>query len=157
MKEQGLSSAEFAAAFDAAFERLRGQVEAACANQAGWSDEVAAAIRAAFDFVAEDTQAGHLLTRAPLIRGGGDEAHFRRLVAYLTELLQRAHRSSSADGAVPAVAVDATAGGLALLVGHRLANGRSEELGSVATETILFVLAPHMGTEEARRIAGRHT
>lgn len=156
MKEPSLSSEEFATAFDDAFERLRGQIEAACARQVGWSDKVAASVRAAFDFAAEDTQAGDLLTRAPLIRSGGEE-HFRRLVAYLAELLQRAHRSSSANGAMPGVAVDATAGGLVLLVGNRLANGRTDELESVAAETIQFVLTPYMGLEEARRIASRHS
>jgi hypothetical protein len=144
---------DFVAAFESAFARLQVHVEEACAAEADWPRGVAAGIRATFEFAAaEPTDAG-VLTNEALAHGPGGVARHRRLVAYVAELLEPGREEATDPASSPAVLELALAGGIALLVAHRLALGKERELPGLADEAIEFVLTPYLGAEEARRIA----
>lgn len=157
MAEANPTGAQFAAAFEEAFEQLRGRIEDACAGSNEWPVRIALGVRAAFDFAAENPDAGCLLTRDALTYAGVEgDTHFQRLVAYLADLLRATHALASRRHGPPAIAVDATAGGLALLVGQRLFDGQGDELQAMVGETIQLVLMPYLGIEKARRIAAEY-
>ncbi len=142
-----------AARFERASAALRTRIESACAGQDDWPQRVAAGVRAAFDFAAEQPEAARSLTGEALARGKEGQAQHRRLIAYLAELLRSGHEPGPSAPVTPAVAEDAVTGGIALRVGRLLDADREQELPALAAEAIELILIPHVGPEEARRIA----
>jgi hypothetical protein len=144
---------DFPRDFEAAFARLQVVVEEAYVSRADWPDQVAAAIRAAFDFAASDPDAVNLLTNEALARGSDGIARYQRLVGYAAGLLVPG-RTQSPDGALlPGSLEHSLAGGIAMLVAQRVDRGRAGELPALAPDAIQFALAPYLGSERARRTA----
>jgi hypothetical protein len=144
---------DFVAAFESAFARFQVRVEEACATEAEWPQGVAAGIRATFEFAAtEPADAGVLASKA-LAEGPDGVARHRRLVAYVSSLLEPG-REEGIGSALPSTVLEhALVGGLVFLVAHRLAHDREGELPGLAPDATEFVLAPYLGADEARRIA----
>lgn len=153
MSDAELDGDELAAAFEDALERLRAQIEAACASQPERPVAVALAVRAAFDFAVEDGEAARLLTTGAFASDGAGRARFQRLISCFAALL-RDVRATAAGGT--AVAADATVAGIALLVGQRLAAGDEDGLAAAAADAVQFVLVPMVGVDRARQIAAEH-
>ncbi len=145
-------------AFEDAFARLRGRIEAVCADrkQCGWPVRTAAGVEAAFAFAASDLDAARVLTRETLTGGPECQARHQEMIAYFAGLLCSAREAGANPIGWSDVNDNATAGGVALLVGRRLADGRESELPSAAREAAQFVLTPWVGIERARRIASEH-
>ncbi len=142
-----------AARFERAFAELRARIESACAGPDEWPQRVAAGVRAAFAFAAENPGAGRSLTCEALARGEAGQAQHRRMVACLAALLRSSPELDPGAATAPNVAEDAGTGGIALLVGRLLDAGREQELPAVAAEATQLILIPRVGLEEARRIA----
>ncbi len=153
MSEPADPQGDFVAAFETAFARLQVRVEEACAREADWPRAVAAGIRATLEFAATEPAAAGTLTNEALARGPSGVARNRRLVAYAAGLLEPGREERIGFGPSPAVLEQTLAGGIAFLVAHRLALGREAELPALAAEMTEFVLAPYLGSDEARRIA----
>jgi hypothetical protein len=145
---------DFASAFEAAFARLQVAIEEAWVAEADWPAQVAAAIRAAFEFAAANPSSANVLTNEALAEGVDGIARYRRLVAYAAELLVAGREEHSDGSELPEVLENALAGGLAFLVAQHLDQGRARELPVLAPEAIEFVLTPYLGAAEARRVAG---
>ena len=146
-------SDEFPRAFEAAFARLQVVVEEAYIAQKAWPDQVAAAIRAAFDFAATEPAAADLLTNEALARGRDGLVRYRRLVDFAARLLAPG-RSESPDGRLlPRILEHSLAGGIILLVAQRVDQGHAQKLPALASDAIQFALTPYLGTRKARRIA----
>lgn len=141
-----------AARFEQALAALRTRIESACAGQDEWPQRVAAGVRAAFEFAAEQPETARLLTGEALARGKEGQAQHRRLVACLAELLRRELPAQPGKDSLN-VTEDAVTGGIALLAARLLDDGRDSELPGVAAEATQLILIPHLGLEEARRIA----
>lgn len=156
MTERDLLADDFAAAYEDAFARLNIQVEAACRAEREGPVRVAAGIRAAFAFAGDRPRAARLLTYDALFRGEEGQAHYRRMIAHFATLLRSARGLGSDGGEEPAVVENALAGGVALLVGRRLAHGREDELAAAAAEAARLVLTPWVGIARARQIAREH-
>jgi hypothetical protein len=154
MNETARHRDDFATAFEAAFARLQVAIEEAWASEADWPAQVATAIRAAFEFAAADPIAANVLTNDALAQGADGIARHRRLVGYTAGLLEPGREERSDGSELPEVLERALAGGLAFLVAQRLDQGRAAELPALAPEAIEVVLAPYIGADEARRIAG---
>ena len=149
-------SDDFAAAFEDAFARLRGRVEAVCADtdRCEWPVRVAVGVRTAFAFAIADPGAARLLTRQMLTGGAADRARHEQLVSYFAGLLCCARKTGSHQR--PDLADSAAAGGVVLLVGQRLAGGREDELPAIARDAAQFVLMPWIGPERAWQTASEH-
>lgn len=146
---------DFAHAFEAAFARLQVVVEEAYVSEAGWPDQVAAAIRAAFDFAATGPAAADLLTNEALGRGRDGLMRYQRLIDFSSRLLVPG-RELCLDGALlPETLEHSLAGGITLLVAQRVDQGRAHELPDLASDAIQFALTPYLGTREARRVAAK--
>ncbi len=122
-------------------------------SQTDWPDQVAAAIRAAFEFAASDPEAANLLTNEALAHGSDGIARYQRLVGYAAGLLVPG-RMQSPDGALlPGSLEHSLAGGITMLVAQRVDRGGADELPVLAADAIQFALAPYLGGERARRVA----
>lgn len=146
---------DFAVAFDSAFAALQVRVESACATAGDWPTAVAAGIRAAFDWVAEEPGAAQLLTNDALAGGSAGFERYERMVAYVAELLAPGRAQAGHGERLPEITERAMASGVAMLVAQRLSMGREAELPALAGEAVQFVLTPYLGSAEARRLALR--
>jgi hypothetical protein len=145
---------DFAVAFDSAFAALQVRVESACAAAANWPAGVAAGIRAAFDWVAEEPRAAQLLTNDALAGGSAGFERYERMVAYVAELLAPGRDQAEHGERLPEITERAMASGVAMLVAQRLSMSREGELPELTPEAIQFVLTPYLGSDEARKVAG---
>ncbi len=144
---------EFPHAFEAAFARLQVVVEEAYVSQAAWPDQVAAAIRAAFDFAATDPAVADLLTNEALARGFDGLVRDQRLVDVAAGLL-RPGRDLTPDGVLlPKTLEHALAGGIILLVAQRVDQDKAHELPGLAPDAIQFALTPYLGSAKAHSVA----
>lgn len=145
---------DFAVAFDSAFAALQVRVESACAGAGDWPAGVAAGIRAAFAWVAEEPRAAQLLTNDALAGGSAGFERYERMVAYVAELLAPGRERAEHGERLPEITERAMASGVAMLVAQRLSMGREGELPELAPEAAQFVLTPYLGNGAARRAAG---
>lgn len=144
---------DFADAFEAAFARFQVRIEQVCAEGADWADGVAAAIRAALEFAAEDPAAANTLTNEAMAAGVDGIARRERLLAYTGEGLARGRDQRPEAEDLPGLTEHALVGGIAALIADRVARGRAAELPGMAPEAIQFALTPYLGLAEAKRIA----
>lgn len=144
---------DFASAFESAFARLQIRVETACAAEADWPGQVAAAIRAALAFAAFDTDSASALTSEVLANGRAGYARYDRMLAHFGEQLRPGRVLRSEGEWLPEITEKAMVGGLVTLIAQRLDTGRAAELPTLGAEAIQFVLTPYLGVEEARRVA----
>jgi len=144
---------EFPRAFEAAFARLQVVVEEAYVAEEAWPDQVAAAIRAAFEFAATDPVVADVLTNEALARGSDGLSRYRRLVDFGAGLLQPGREQVPDGTLLPGTLEHSLAGGITLLVAQRVDQGHAGELPELAPDAIQFALTPYLGTREARAIA----
>jgi hypothetical protein len=145
---------DFAVAFDSAFAALQVRVESACAGAGGWPAGVAAGIRVAFEWVAEEPRAAQLLTNDALAGGSAGFERYERMIAYVAELLALGRDQAEHGERLPEITERAMASGVAMLVAQRLSMSREGELPELAPEAVQFVLTPYLGSDEARKVAG---
>jgi hypothetical protein len=155
MRETAQHPDEFADAFDRAFARLQIRVETACAAEPEWPRQVAAGVRAALAFAADDPRSARALTSDALAAGRKGYARYDRMLEHFGERLLAGRDICPEGEHLPELIEKAMTGGLATLVGQRLDTGRAAELPALAPEAIQFVLAPYLGTDEARRLAAQ--
>jgi hypothetical protein len=144
---------DFAFAFDAAFAALQVRIESACAEADEWPEQVAAGIRAAFDWAAAEPAAAQLLTNDALAGGSVGFERYERMIAYVAGLLEPGRRQATHGERLPEITERAMASGVAMLVAQRLSLGKQAELSAIAGEAVQFVLTPYLGGSEARRVA----
>jgi hypothetical protein len=144
---------EFPRAFEAAFARLQVVVEEAYLAEEAWPDQVAAAIRAAFEFAAADPVVANLLTNEALAHGSDGFGRYQRLVDFAAGLLEPGREQVPDGTLLPNTLEHSLAGGIALLVAQNVDRGQASELPELAADAIQFALTPYLGRREARRIA----
>lgn len=144
----------FIAAYEAAVERIRERVSAACreAEEEDWAHRVRGGLDALLKlFDAEPALASIALVEG--LRAGRGvydryQAALDSFVAYLREGAPR----SPVGAEVPEATGEAVVGGVASMLGRRVLAGEAEHLGQLFPEILEFVLAAYLGAEEARRI-----
>jgi hypothetical protein len=144
---------DFAFAFDAAFAALQVRIESACAVVNDWPEQVAAGIRAAFEWAAAEPAAAQLLTNDALAGGSAGFERYERMIAYVAELLEPGREQGPHGGRLPKITERAMASGVAMLVAQRLSLGKQDELPAIAGEATQFVLTPYLGAAAARQAA----
>jgi hypothetical protein len=144
---------DFSRAFEAAFARLQVVVEEAYVSRVAWPAQVAAAIRAGFEFAAADPGAAGLLTNEALAHGRDGIARYNRLIDYAAGLLAPGRDESPEGPLLPEILEYAVASGIATLVAQRVDQGRASELSALVPDAVQFALTPYLGSEAARQIA----
>lgn len=144
---------DFPRAFEAAFARLQVVVEEAYVAQVEWPDQVAAAIRAGFEFAASDPGAADLLTNRALAHGSDGNARYQRFLAFAAGLLLPGRKHSPDGELLPGIVEQSVAGGIIMLVAQRVDQGRAGELPTLVPDAVQFALTPYLGVEAARRVA----
>jgi len=144
---------DFSHAFEAAFARLQVVVEEGYAVRGDWPVQIAAAIRAGFEFAADDPETANVLTNEAIARGRDGFARYNRLVDYCAGLLTPGRELRPENEQLPEILERSLAGGLIMLIAQRVDQGRAAELRALVPEAVQFALTPYLGLEEARRAA----
>ncbi len=144
----------FVAAYDAAIERIREQVETACEGAEGkaWPDRVSAAIAALLGLFDEEPALASIVLVEGLRAGRGVYDRYQAALDSFVGVLGRGAPRPQVGDEVPAATEEAVIGGIASLLGRRILGGEGERLSELFPAILEFTLAAYMGAEEARRI-----
>jgi AcrR family transcriptional regulator len=144
----------FFAAYEAAIERVREGVLAACAEQAegDWSARVRAGISSLLTLLAADPALAGIALVEGLRAGRGVYDRFQAAVESFVPYLADGAPAVPGGGGVPAATDEAVVGGIASLLGRRVLAGEAERLDGLLPDVLEFALTPYVGVVEARRI-----
>jgi AcrR family transcriptional regulator len=142
----------FFAAYDAAVERLRGEVLVACEGRRDWAEGVCAGLGAALDWLADGPAQANLLLVEGLRAGPGIYGRFQKAVESFVPHLRDGAPTGTRAARPPEAADEAVVGGIASLLGRRVLAGEAERLDRFFPELAEFALTPYLGLAEARRI-----
>jgi AcrR family transcriptional regulator len=144
----------FVAAYDAAIERIREQVVAACEAAAGeaWPLRVGDAITALLELFSEEPELASIALVEGLRAGRDVYDRYQAAVESFVSLLRAGAPTFSQGGEAQEATGEAVAGGIASLLGRRILAGEAERLSELFPEILEFTLASYLGAEEARRI-----
>jgi AcrR family transcriptional regulator len=144
----------FAAAYDAAIERIREQVVAACeaAADKDWPQRVCDAIAALLKLFSEQPALASIALVEGLRAGRGVYDRYQAAVESFVGLLRAGAPPLPLGGDAPEATDEAVVGGIAALLGRRILAGEAERLSELFPEILEFTLGSYMGAEEARRI-----
>jgi len=141
----------FIAAYEAAVERIRQHLVAACESAEGkdWASRVAVSIDALLtQFDVEPATASIVLVEGLRAGRGVYDRYQAAIESFVGLIGEGAPRSAE----VPETTDEAVVGGIASMLGRRLLAGEGEKLSELFPEILEFVLAAYLGAEEARRI-----
>ncbi|HEX6687997.1 MAG TPA: helix-turn-helix domain-containing protein [Solirubrobacterales bacterium] len=141
----------FSAAYDAASERLRNEVLAACPERREWAEGVCAGLGAGLAALTAEPAQANLLLVEGLRAGSSVCARFQAAVESFVRYL-RDGAPTTTGAARPPEADEAVVGGIASLLGQRVLAGETDRLDRFFPELAEFALAPYLGVAEARRI-----
>lgn len=144
----------FIAAYDAAIERIRKQVEVACEEAKGeeWARRVRGAIGALLRLLSAEPALASISLVEGLRAGRGVYDRYQGAMESFVGYLRQGAPSALAGGEVAEVTDEAVVGGIASLLGRRVLAGEADRLNELFPEILEFALAAHLGEEEARRI-----
>jgi AcrR family transcriptional regulator len=144
----------FVAGYDAAVERIRGQVVEACDAAASepWPLRVGAAIDALLKLLAAEPALASIVLVEGLRAGRGVYDRYQAAIEAFVGYLREGAPEGPARTEVPEATDEAVVGGVASMLGRRVLAGEAEQLGQLFPEILEFVLSAYLGVEEARRI-----
>ncbi len=144
----------FLAAYDYAIDRIRGTAVDACAEipPAEWTARVQAAVDALLTLLAGEPPLATIVLAEGLRAGRGIYDRYQAAVESFVPLLREGAPNPPGAAPVPQATDEAVVGGVAALLSRRVIAGGTEELTKLIPDVLEFVLAPHLGTEGARRI-----
>jgi AcrR family transcriptional regulator len=144
----------FLAAYDHAVERIRTTVVEACAPipAAGWPARVQAGLTALMTLLAREPPLATIVLAEGLRVGHGIYDRYQAAVESFVPLLRDGAPDPPGSAPVPPATDEAVVGGIAALLSRRVVAGEEKGLTELVPEVLEFTLAPHLGTEGARRI-----
>jgi AcrR family transcriptional regulator len=144
----------FFAAYDFAVDRVRTSVVESCAASpaAEWPDRVRAGVTALLTLLASEPPLATIVLAEGLRAGRGIYDRYQAAVESFVPLLRQGAPDPSGSAPVPPATDEAVVGGIAALLSRRVVGGEAEDLASLTHDVLEFALAPHLGTEAARRI-----
>ncbi len=144
----------FFAAYEAAVERIREQVLAACLEHGkdDWSMRVSAGIASLLTLLAGDPALAGLALVEGLRAGRGVYDRFQAAVESFVPYLADGAPTAPDGERAPAATDEAVVGGIASLLGRRVLAGEAERLDGLLPDVLEFALTPYVGVVEARRI-----
>ncbi|MBS1676803.1 MAG: TetR/AcrR family transcriptional regulator [Actinobacteria bacterium] len=144
----------FVAAYEHAVDRIHATVVEACAADptAAWSARVQAAVTALLAFLADEPPLATIVLAEGLRAGRGMYDRYQAAVESFVPLLRDGAPDPPDSAPVPPATDEAVVGGIAALLGRRVVAGEAADLTGLTPDVVEFALAPHLGTEAARRI-----
>lgn len=144
----------FVAAYDAAIERIRECVLAACSkhDESEWALRVRDSIVSLVKLLEDDPALAGIALVEGLRAGRGVYDRYQSAVESFVPYLREGAPKPPDGGTVPAATNEAVVGGIASLLGRRVLAGGAEELDQVIPAVLEFALTPYLGSAEARRI-----
>jgi AcrR family transcriptional regulator len=143
----------FCAAHGEALERLAECAGAAAGAQRAWPEQIRAAVEAALIWASQNPDRAGLLCAEPLTAGPQMAYCHDALTERFSPCLDRGRGLGGFQ--TPPGQAEMLLAGIASLLATRLGAGASEALPDLAPQVTQLLLAPYVGTEEARRVAGR--
>jgi AcrR family transcriptional regulator len=144
----------FLAAYDYAVDRIRTTVAEACAPHpaAEWTARVQAGVTALLTLLASEPPLATIVLAEGLRAGRGIYDRYQAAVESFVPLLRDGAPDPPGSAPVPPATDEAVVGGVAALLSRRVVSGEAEDLAKLVPDVLEFTLAPHLGTEGARRI-----
>jgi AcrR family transcriptional regulator len=144
----------FFAAYEAAIERIREQVLAACGRhrEGHWPPRVRDGIATLLTTLAADPALASISLVEGLRAGRGVYDRYQAAVESFVACLREGAPEPPGGGEVPAATDEAVVGGIASLLGRRVLAGETEQIDQLLPEVLEFALTPYLGAVEARRI-----
>ncbi len=140
-------------AHEQGFNRLTGELVAACAAETEWSAKVAAGVHVAIEFATELPEEAQLLV---LDAVAAEPALMTRVLAsngFLVGLLRNGREQCPRAACLPELTERVLIGATASVIGARLLSGQADQLRDLEPQLVQLMLMPYFGIEEARRIA----
>jgi AcrR family transcriptional regulator len=144
----------FLAAYEFAVESVHAAVVDACTEvkDKDWPTRVRAGIVTLLTVLAGEPPLASILLAEGLRAGRGIYDRYQAAVESFVPLLRDGAPDPPGGAPVPAATDEAVVGGIASLLGRRVAGGQAEDLTKLVPDVLEFALTPHLGTEGARRI-----
>jgi AcrR family transcriptional regulator len=144
----------FLAAYDYAVDRIRTTVVDACALEPvdDWPARVRAGVTALLTLLAGEPPLATIVLAEGLRAGRGIYDRYQAAVESFVPLLREGAPDPPGAAPVPPATDEAVVGGIAALLSRRVVAGEAEDLTNLIGDVLEFALAPHLGTEGARRI-----
>jgi hypothetical protein len=126
----------------------------ACAEIAPteWTARVHAGLDALLTLLAGEPPLATIVLAEGLRAGRGIYDRYQGAVEGFVPLLREGAPDPPGAAPVPQATDEAVVGGVAALLSRRVIAGETEDLTKLIPDILEFVLAPHLGTEGARRI-----
>jgi AcrR family transcriptional regulator len=143
----------FLAAYELGHVKGLALVKRAYAAQPDWRQGVKAAIGALLGYLASEPSFAHLaLVETLSATRRTSDRFYAGIGAYAQTVLPRLEEARKRSGA-PAIAIEATTGGLFELCLHHAMGDRIRELPELTSDATYIALAPFIGAEDAARVA----
>ncbi|MDQ3725297.1 MAG: TetR/AcrR family transcriptional regulator [Actinomycetota bacterium] len=144
----------FLAAYEAAVERIRRQVQEACetVEEGPWAQRVGVGIEALLRLFAAEPALASIALVEGLRAGRGVYDRYQVAVDSFVSLLRQGAPTTPQGTEVPEATDEAVVGGIAAMLGRRILAGEAEQLVELFPEILEFALTAYVGVEEARRI-----
>jgi hypothetical protein len=143
----GASSWRGEGEFPIALAGLETAVLNACAAEAEWPAQIAAAVYAGVDFAIENP----MVARALTIDAAAEADCMRRYERVIGRLAGFIRIKAPVDTRLPGSTDEALVAGIVGLVGDHIRIGRLDRLAELRPELVLLTLLPYLGFSEAQR------
>lgn len=144
----------FFGAYEAAIERIRECVLAACTEHDGsqWAQRVRDGIASLLALLSAEPALASIALVEGLRAGRGVYDRYQSSLESFVPYLREGAPAPPDGKAVPAATDEAVVGGIASLLGRRILAGDGERLDALLPDVLEFTLTPYLGAAEARRI-----
>lgn len=144
----------FFAAYEAAIERIRGQVVGACAahQESEWPPRVRDGLAALLKLLAADPAIASISLAEGLRAGRGVYDLYQAALESFVLCLRQGAPQLLDGHPVPPTTDEAVVGGIASVLARWVLAGEGEQMVGLLPDLLEFALAPYLGTAEARRI-----
>lgn len=140
---------------DAVTEAVYRTVEAALEAGDCWQDQVHSALKAFLQYVAENPTMARMCLVETLGSGPAPTTRYEDTIHRFTQLLRGGREVSPHAAMLPDSTEEMIIGGLFWVVHDRIINHEVERIDTLLPELTEFVLAPYLGSVEARRFSNR--
>jgi AcrR family transcriptional regulator len=144
----------FLAAYDLTVAWLSKEVLGTVVLAEDWPDQVRYAVTRSLELLEADNRLARLLTIDVHLAGVRAEVRHRSLVDRLSLMLGVGRGEHGAGAELPLHLEPTLVGGAFSLVARQLGGGAGDTLGELAPEVTEYLLAPYLGVEAAREVAG---
>ena len=141
------------AGFDNFLERMREQIEEACEQGGDWPDRVRITIGSAFEFISELEPVARLFVVEGAHTGAAGVEQRCASISSAARWLKQGRELYPDAAQLPDALEPTLVSGVVQLASVHLLTEEADQLPTVRAEAVEMVLAPYLGSGEARRIA----